>query len=84
MSPLDRIGRQTSPALLAALSVMSLGAALGGKTITERRTEGPGVLPWPKPQPYDEEKQKKHSAERIAAAQAKRERRAAKKQGDIQ
>lgn len=79
MSPLDRTGRQTSPALLAALSVMSIGALLGGRTIAERRTEGPGVLPWPKGQRYNAEQDKRHREERIAAAQAKRERKTAKK-----
>lgn len=37
-----------------------------------------GVLPWPKGQPWDGEKQKRFSAERADAAEAKRKRRAAK------
>lgn len=45
------------------------------------RTEGPGILSWPKGQPWDPEQQKRHAAERIEAARLKRERKAAKRAG---
>ena len=60
------------------LAILAVGQALGGRTM-EQRLDGPGVLPWPKGQPYNREQQERHTAERIAAAQAKRERKAAKK-----
>ena len=43
------------------------------------RADDRGVLPWPKGEPYDAEKEKRYAAERIEAARLKRERKAAKR-----
>ncbi len=43
------------------------------------RADDRGRLEWPKPPPYDSDKEKRYAAERIEAARLKRERKAAKR-----
>lgn len=52
---------------------------LANAMLARDNPEGQGVLPWPKGQPYDAEKQQRYAAERIEAARLKRERKAAKR-----
>lgn len=56
------------------LGIALLGLLAAGMPPMDNR----GVLPWPKGQPWDAEKEKRLNAERAAAADAKRKRRASK------
>ena len=72
MNPLNPYQRGSR---LGAMMPLILAATM----LPPIREDNRGVLPWPKGQPWNAEKQKRHAEERIEAARLKRERKAAKR-----
>jgi len=68
--------RKPSSMLVASLAMLYGGSILGGLPSVDASCFITG-----EPKPPDPERERKHNAERLAKAQAKRERKAAKKKG---